>query len=647
MESDFAYLNALRASDMLSYLRLEEMASIPDNFIDDLIARVELDDLIGRYITLKKTGTRFMGVCPFHGDSNPSLSVTPDKGFLYCFGCQEGGDAITFVRKQENLDFVEAVQFIARLYGIPVPEAASDPHATRRRTLIDINDKSREFFIKVLKSKYGKPFIDYLKSRGFTKETVLAYRVGASFNSWDHLTKHLTKEGFKNQDMVDAGVAISGKDGKSIYDRFRGRLMIPILDTLERTLGFGGRAMGDDEPKYINSPESPIFQKSKVLFGLDLAKSACRDSGQLILMEGYTDVMQAWQAGVQNCCAVMGTALTPEHLPIIARFAGEVIMAFDGDEAGIRATTRSMMAFAGSDLNVKVLPLPSGSDPADIIRTEGAEKFRERAGDAIKGEAWLFRTYGEPVRNSSITDRIKAFEDVAPYLIAYSSHPIYDELQERAAIAFNLNLTALRTAMKNVAQGSRTIGRSEAGRTLEAVIKGGEEIEKVLFLSLIANPKHLPEVKEHIEPEDFDQPLHRRLARVFFQPGFALGTPEGLKRLREINEDEDLYSYVVRLILEHDEEALKGSEARYSEADLKFCLLHMIRRNYEAESKRIQSEIQGAMPDMQSGDTGRVNRAKELISKLGVARQELENDFREISYQLGGEKVSWEEEIHA
>ncbi|MCK4721136.1 DNA primase, partial [bacterium] len=357
---------------------------------------------------------------------------------------------------QEGLEFVEAVQFIASLYGIPVPEGARDPGTSRRKTVIDINDAAREIFIKVLKSKHGRFFRDYLKDRGYTKKTITAYRLGASLNTWDFLSKTLVKKGFREDDLVEAGVSLKKRSGQGIVDRFRGRLMIPIIDPLDRTLGFGARAMGDDSPKYLNSPESKVFQKSKILFGLDLAKNACRKTSQLILMEGYTDVMHAHQAGVENCCAVMGTALTKNHLPLVARYAGEVILSFDGDEAGVRATTKSLMEFAGSDFKVKILDLPEGSDPADIITSEGAESFVERVTQAVDASRWLFKTYGEPVRNKAISDRLKAFEEVAPYLDAFSSHPVYDELLEKAAIGFNLNHSALQAVLTQLKSGTRT-----------------------------------------------------------------------------------------------------------------------------------------------------------------------------------------------
>ena len=619
------------------------MPSIPDSFIDDLIQRVDLNDLIGRYISLKKAGSRFMGVCPFHGDTDPSLSVDPDRKFWYCFGCQAGGDAITFIRKQEGLEFVEAVNFIARLYGIPVPEGARDPGASRRRTIIDINDASRAVFIKILLSKHGRPFRDYLQSRGFTRETIDSYRVGASLNTWDFLSSNLLKKDFKPDDLVEAGVSLRKKSGSGLVDRFRGRLMIPIIDPLDRTLGFGARAMGDDSPKYLNSPENQVFQKSKILFGLDLAKNAVRKSSQLILMEGYTDVMHAHQAGIENCCAVMGTALTREHLPLIARYAGEVILSFDGDEAGIRATTRSIMEFAGSDFNLKVLTLPPGADPADIITSEGAEKFIKRVSKSTDASRWLFKTYGDPVRDKAISARLKAFEDVAEYLNAFQGHPAYDGIEEQAAIAFNVNTSIIRDLVSQRKSGSKSMS-AKALNNIEDVLRGSEQIERTLFLSLMACPEHLPEIKNHLDPEDFDHPLHRRLARIVFQPGFSIGSPHNLQKLREVTEDDELYSYIVKLLIDFDEDCEADDDAQYTEDVLKPCLASMLRKQFETESKRLQSAMAELKARNTEGDPSDDLQTKLL--ELMREKQALETDFREILYQLGGDKLLTEEDLN-
>jgi DNA primase len=609
------------------------MPSIPDNFFDDLIAKVDLADLMGRYMTLKKAGSRFMAVCPFHGDTKPSLSISPDRGLWYCFGCQEGGTAITFIQKKENLEFIEAVRFIAQIYGIPVPEGTPDPHAARRKTLYDINEQARELYSKVLKSKQGKRFREYLKSRGFKGDTVLAYKIGASPVSWDFVAKRLIEAGFAAKDLIDSGIVLPGKKG-GIYDRFRGRLMVPIIDNLDRTLGFGGRAMGDDEPKYINSPESPIFHKSKVLFGLNLAKDACRETSRLIVMEGYTDVMHACQAGVRNCCAVMGTALTEEHIPLLRRFADEVILSFDGDEAGRRAALKSLFALAGSELTVRVLDLPLDVDPADFITREGSDKFRKLIDESVAASDWVFRTFAAPVRDSGLADKIRRFEEVASFITAHKSSAVRDELLENACIAFNCPLPPL----ADVLEKSRTKERAFFARTdpgtLEAFMQGGEMVERTLFLSLLAHPRYLPDVRDSLDPEDFYLPLHRRLARLLFEQGFALGTSDGLTRIPEVYDDRDLNSLVVGLVIELDNDAVREKGPLYTEEALRFSLLGMIKRKFDTESKNLQT----LMRELQDSASSEVDKT-ELQERLQRRRDELEEQYRAICESLSSGEV--------
>lgn len=574
-----------------------------------------------------------MAVCPFHGDSNPSLSISPDRGLWYCFGCQEGGTAITFIQKKENLEFADSVRFLARLYNIPVPEVASDPHAARRGTLYEINEKASELFRKVLKSKQGRSFREYLKSRGFEGRTVSEYRVGASVDSWDFLSKRLLEQGFETEDLIKAGVVRPRQTSGGVYDWFRGRLMIPIIDNLDRTLGFGGRAMGDDEPKYINSPESPIFHKSKVLFGLNLAKDACRESSQLIVMEGYTDVMHSHQADVKNCCAVMGTALTEDHIPLLRRFADEVVLAFDGDDAGRRAALKSLFALAGSDLTVNILALPAGTDPSDIITDDGPEMFRKLLDDVVPSADWVFRTFAEPVRDGSLTEKIRRFEEVAQYIAAHGSGAVRDELLEKACIAFNCPLPPLADVLEKVAAGGRAAPvRTDTG-TLEAFVEGGEMVERMLFLSLIANPRYLPDVRDNIDADDFYNPLHRRFARILFEEGFAIGSIEGLTRIPEIYEDRDLNSLVVGMVLELDKETIADDISRFSEKELKYSLLGMIRRRYDSESKSLQSSIK------ELTDEGVDGTGQEKLLELMRRRQELEENFRAISEALSEGEV--------
>lgn len=605
------------------------MRYIPESFIDDLLARVDILDLIGRYVTLKKTGSRYMAVCPFHGDKDPSLSVTHDKGLWYCFGCHEGGNAISFIKKKENLEFVDAVRFIARLYNIEVPEVSEDPGVAKRRTLYEINDRAVFWYSKILFSKYGRSFRKYLNERGFKKSTVLAYKIGASIDSWSFITKKLLSEGYSEEELIKSGLSLRGKsDG--LYDRFRNRLIIPIIDTLDRTLGFGARAMGNDSPKYINSPESPIFNKSKILFGLNMAKEACRQTHQLVIMEGYTDVMQAYQAGINNCCAVMGTALTEEHVPLLRRYAEEVVLCFDGDEAGRRATIRSVINLGDLDLALKVLPLPETADPADVIIKEGADSFRQRLEKAQSAAEWLFRITAKPVRDSDLRMKLKAFREIAPYILNHKSASVRDKLLEQAALAFNENVVTLQAVLREVSSGERLSSPSSID-ALQAAVRGIEQVERTFFLCILSNPDHLPAARELIGAEDFTDPVHRRLAEVILQDGFSLGDPESLVRLPEIDSDDQLRGYVVRLSQTLLEESDSKSSS-YSKTELIRSLERLIRRQYDEECRRLQTCMAelSRQPESQS-DVAKLNRLLELVNE----RSMLDRNFREVCRRLG------------
>jgi DNA primase len=497
---------------------------------------------------------------------------------------------------------------------------SSDPNAPRRRTLYDINDRARDLYVRILKSKHGRSFRQYLVKRGFKGKTIIEYKVGASLPTWSFISQKLIGEGFSEDELINAGLSIRGKNGP-LYDRFRGRLMIPIIDTLDRTLGFGARAMGDDSPKYINSPESPVFQKSKILFGLDLAKNACRDSGQLVIMEGYTDVMHAHEAGVANCCAVMGTALTRDHVPILARFAEEVVLAFDGDEAGRRAMLKSILELGDVQFALKVLPLPEGKDPADVVTSEGAEAFRARVAAAEPASDWMFRVVASTVKDQDMRSKLKAFRDIAPYILSHRSPALRDQLLEKAALEFSTYVSGLHSVLREVASGGR-----RPAEALEAAIEGAGNVERMFFLSLLANAEYLPQARRLLEPDDFDDPAHRRLARVIFEDGFSLGDPDSLMRMREIYEDDTLRPLVVRLTqtLLDEEDPAAG---RYTIDALKRSLLFLLRRQYDNECKRLQT----CMADL-SRPTAPVNN--DALMLLMRERDELDRNYQEICNRL-------------
>jgi len=352
------------------------MAFIPETVIDEILSKVNIVEFIGRYLPLKRAGSNYKGLCPFHGDKDPSFSVSMEKGLWKCFGCGLGGNVITFVQHKESLDFPDAVRFIADAFQIEIPTTKGEKPG-RTRLLYSVNRHAEEFFTRVLKSKYGRPVREYLKDREFERDTIEAFNIGASLPAEirNGLTRELTGHGFSKDDIVALGLAKDGMYGP--YDAYRGRLMFPIRDVLTRTVGFGARLLTGTGPKYINSPESHIFRKGEVLFGIDKAKSGIREEGYILLMEGYTDVMRCHQHGLTNAVASMGTALTQKQSQTLRRYSEEIILCFDADDAGQKAAERSLPELIYLEMKPRVLLIPKGEDPDSILRTKGLDEFRK------------------------------------------------------------------------------------------------------------------------------------------------------------------------------------------------------------------------------------------------------------------------------
>jgi len=345
-----------------------------DSFLDEVRARCDIVDVISRYTSLAKRGSGYVGLCPFHNEKTPSFSVSRDKQFFHCFGCGVGGDVITFMMKIENLDFPDAVVQLAERAGLPIPTLnENDSLAKRRRDRVyALNKEAARFFHLCLHSEMGRDALSYLNSRGLSAATQKNFGLGYSPNAWDGLMKEMTAKGFTKNELIDAGLAVTGKNG-SVYDRFRNRVMFPIIDVKGQVLGFGGRVMDDSTPKYLNSPETIVFNKRKNLFALNLAKKTTAPA--LILAEGYMDVIALHQAGFDCAVASLGTALTEEQVKLISRYKKEVIIAYDSDGAGVKATERALELVKPSDLTAKVLRMKDAKDPDEFIKKFGRERF--------------------------------------------------------------------------------------------------------------------------------------------------------------------------------------------------------------------------------------------------------------------------------
>ena len=352
--------------------------AFPQSFIDELLARNPIEDVVGQHVHLKRSGANMFGLCPFHGEKTASFSVAPDKGIYYCFGCHKGGGAINFVMELEGLSYPDAVRSLAKRCGMEVPEDEQYQSRYRQQErLWALHKEAARFFHSQLYAPIGKSALEYALGRGMSKSTLTKFGIGYAPDSWDMLVKAMETKGYTRQELIDSGLVTVSKKNGNIFDRFRDRLMFPIIDTRGNVIGFGGRIMNNNDPnaaKYLNSPETLIFNKRKNLFGLNYAKKS--QLGYLILVEGYMDAIALHQYGFDCAVASLGTSLTEEHAVLISRYVEQVVLIYDGDEAGQRATRRAIPILEKAGIRVKVLQMRDAKDPDEYLKKFGADKFR-------------------------------------------------------------------------------------------------------------------------------------------------------------------------------------------------------------------------------------------------------------------------------
>lgn len=363
--------------------------SIPEDKIEEVRRRTDIVSLVGEYVTLKKAGRNYLGLCPFHREKTPSFTVSPDKQMYYCFGCSEGGNAVSFLRKLNNLTFPEAIRHLAGKTGVVISDRPLSREERERSTLAEqirrVNGLAAEYYVRMLQSPAGEGARDYLLKRGIEAEAIRIFRIGLAPEGWQNLLDFLDRKGIPPKLAEQAGLAIprAGEGARGHYDRFRGRLMIPIEDVDGHVIAFGGRVMGTGEPKYMNSPESPVYTKGNNLYGLSRTREAIRQAGFSLLVEGYFDLIALWGAGIQNVVATLGTALTRTQVDLLRRYAPRVAVVFDPDEAGRKALARSLELFLTGNVHAKAVILPDGLDPDDFVRTRGRERMEELVAHAV------------------------------------------------------------------------------------------------------------------------------------------------------------------------------------------------------------------------------------------------------------------------
>ncbi|MFZ5648686.1 MAG: DNA primase [Bacillota bacterium] len=450
------------------------MGLIPSGIIEDVRTQTDIVSLVGEYVRLEKKGRNYTGSCPFHQERDPSFTVSPEKQIFYCFGCQAGGNAIKFLMMIENLTFSESVRRLASRAGIFIPDPdknRDDKKAAREERAWKINSQAAGFFHDcLLNSPEAAEAREYLAGRGLTPETVAVFKIGYAPAAWDSLVIYMKRLGYNPRELVETGLAVENKN--RIFDRFRNRIIFPVADTQGRVLAFGGRVLGPpgNQPKYLNTPETPYFNKGRILYGLHLARTSIRQTGYAVIMEGYMDVVTAHQFGVNNALASMGTSLTPDQGKLLLRYTRDVYIAYDADSAGMRAAARGLDILQQIGCRVKVISMPRDTDPDDFIRKNGAEGWQSMVGGA---ESLL--EYKIRLAQGSKRDVPGILADVLPNLAEMRSEIELEEGVKTVASRLSLSWEAIRGEIKRYKASQRKTWAKpdKIAKNMHNIIKSG------------------------------------------------------------------------------------------------------------------------------------------------------------------------------
>lgn len=533
----------------------------PDSFLQELKLRSDITEIASSYVNLKRHGRNMVGLCPFHGEKTPSFNIYTENGSFYCFGCGAGGDVITFIMKIENLDYVEAVKFLAQRAGMEMPENTYDDSLSKLRMRIyEANREAARFFHATLLSQRGQNGLNYLRGRALSDRTIRHFGLGFADDDWNSLCNHLKNKGFSEYEIYSANLAFKRKNGNGIYDRFVNRVMFPIIDLRGNVIAFGGRIMTDEKPKYLNTSDTPVFKKSENLFSLNNAKSS--GTRTLILCEGYMDVIALNQAGFTNAVATLGTALTNEQAVLMKRYADEVIICYDADGAGQKATARAIDILRNAGLPIKILTVPSGKDPDEFIRSKGENgpaAFKlliEKCGNDIEYRLMkLKENY-----NLNTTDGKVAFLNEAVKIVATIESPIErDVFASKLCAELEIDKNAFLEQISKVKRRDRRENIKKETRQIQAELNGQSDkinrehykkprsssAEEALLVYLINNPDYANSISERVTPDKFSNSLIKRYYEYVLSK-----IKSGYEPLTSVSSDfnSDEVSYLYKLI---------------------------------------------------------------------------------------------------
>ena len=498
---------------------------LPQSFLDELIYRCDIVEVISKYVSLKKSGSRYVGLCPFHSEKTPSFSVSPDKQLYHCFGCGEGGNVITFIMKEENLPFIDAVRLLADMYGMAVPEDSGDTDAERQRRerIFELNKQAARYFHSRLLSKEGERALRYLLNRGLTKKTITSFGLGYAMPEWDGLIRAMKEKGFSDNELESAWLARRGRSG-GLYDAFRDRVMFPIIDIRGNVIAFGGRIIEGDGPKYLNSGDTPVFSKSRNLFALNFAKKS--KAGRLILAEGYMDVIALHQAGFDCAVASLGTALTSEQARFMSHYAAQAVICYDSDGAGQKAAQKAIDLLKPAGLEVKVLHIPGAKDPDEYIKKNGAEAFALLLDRPQSDSEYMLAVIKSKYDLSADSQKVLYLKEAADYISTIGS-PVEREIligsvSQQAEISSQVMTAEVKRAFTIKARRQKKKEESEALQPLRNVQPKENGLryknprsalcEEKLLILVLQDWELMQKAVSAIDCEEFSSPF---LAEIF------------------------------------------------------------------------------------------------------------------------------------
>lgn len=516
-----------------------------DELVEEIRSGNDIVDVISGYVRLTKKGSTYFGLCPFHNEKTPSFSVSPNKQMYYCFGCGAGGNVITFLMEYENYTFPEALEVLANRIGIELPKqemtAEQRKASDKRARLLEVNKEAAKYFYTLLRSERGTRAHEYFRNRGLSEETIKKFGLGYSDKYSDDLYRYLRSKGYEDELLKDSGL-ISIDEKRGGHDKFWNRAMFPIMDVRGKVIGFGGRVMGDGEPKYLNSPETMIFDKSRNLYGLNLARTTKKN--QILLCEGYMDVIALHQAGFDNAVAALGTAFTVGHANLLRRYTKEVYLTFDSDGAGIRAAKRAIPILKEAGIAAKVINMQPYKDPDEFIKALGAEEYEERIKNAESSFMFEIRIMEEDYDLKDPEGKAAFYNEIAKQLLQFSEELEREVYIEAVAGKYGMGFENLRKLVNKLGtqpELARQVRQQQKGTMPKEKRKkedGMKQSQKLLLTWLIEEPGLYQRIREYIHPEDFTEEIYRKAAEILFRQYEEEGKPNPAQIVSLFGEEE-------------------------------------------------------------------------------------------------------------